>query len=308
MGGTAQMSIREGGRPLGRYEDVGMPDGTLPVRVMMRRTGRESIGCDFHWHEELEFYYVAQGGVLLLCGGRRQWVRAGEAGFVNWCQLHRGVEFLENTCHYIIQISPRLFAEETILPPGAKAPCSYLSFLIAQGNRAPLPFSDAPALTGALRELIRLWETDGPAARLEKKAAVWNLLAALANGLIAEAGEGGAPDAAADLLSLAHVRSLLLFLSSSYQEPELVALPALSRHFGLSVPYLCRIFRQHTGMTIVSYLQELRCAQAAALIQEGTSLRRAAELSGFQDYNYFSRIFKKRTGRSPLSLTKEGRP
>ena len=71
---------------------------------------------------------------------------------------------------------------------------------------------------------------------------------------------------------------------------------------------LCRIFRQHTGMTIVSYLQELRCAQAAALIQEGTSLRRAAELSGFQDYNYFSRIFKKRTGRSPLSLTKEGRP
>ena len=60
-------------------------------------------------------------------------------------------------------------------------------------------------------------------------------------------------------------------------------------------------------MTIVSYLQELRCAQSAALIQEGTSLLRAAELSGFQDYNYFSRIFNKRTGRSPLSLTKEGR-
>lgn len=301
------MHAQENTRTAGRYEDVDMSDSTLPVRVLMRRTGRESFGCDFHWHEELEFYYVTQGGVLLLCGGRRQWLHAGGAGFVNWCQLHRGVEFLEDTRHYIVQISPRLFAEETLLPPGAKAPCSYLSFLIAQGSRAPLLFSGVPALTGALAELIGLWETDGPAIRLKRKAAVWRLLAALADSLLEHAPDAGAPEGAGDLLSLAHVRSLLLYLSSSYQEPELVTLPALSRRFGLSAQYLCRIFRRHTGMTIVSYLQELRCTQAAALIGEGASLRRAAELTGFQDYNYFSRIFKKRMGHSPLSLTREGK-
>ena len=92
-----------------------------------------------------------------------------------------------------------------------------------------------------------------------------------------------------------------------YREPELVSLPALSRRFGLSVPYLCRIFKRHTGMTIVSYLQELRCTQAASLIEDGVSLRRAAELSGFQDYNYCSRVFKSRMGSSPLSLAQRGR-
>lgn len=306
MGRDLPMAETENSRSIGRYEDVCMEDNALPVQILRRRMDSGSFGCDFHWHEELEFYCVRQGGVLLLCGGERQWIRAGETGFVNWCQLHRGVKFLDSTQYEIVQISPRLFAGETIVPPGAGAPCAYLSYLIALGNRAPVLLSDAPALREALAQLIQLWETDGPAARLEKKAAALRVLAALSECLAETAGEGAAPDDA-DQLSLAHVRSLLLCLSSMYREPELVSLPALSRRFGLSVPYLCRIFKRHTGMTIVSYLQELRCTQAASLIEDGVSLRRAAELSGFQDYNYFSRVFKSRMGSSPLSLAQRGR-
>lgn len=78
------MHAQENTRTAGRYEDVDMSDSTLPVRVLMRRTGRESFGCDFHWHEELEFYYVTQGGVLLLCGGQAAVAARGGGGL---CQL-----------------------------------------------------------------------------------------------------------------------------------------------------------------------------------------------------------------------------
>lgn len=169
MGRDLPMAETENSRSIGRYEDVCMEDNALPVQILRRRMDSGSFGCDFHWHEELEFYCVRQGGVLLLCGGERQWIRAGETGFVNWCQLHRGVKFLDSTQYEIVQISPRLFAGETIVPPGAGAPCAYLSYLIALGNRAPVLLSDAPALREALAQLIQLWETDGPAARLEKK-------------------------------------------------------------------------------------------------------------------------------------------
>ncbi len=294
----------EAEREFGSYEEIGMPDHLVPVKIVPRRMDLHSVGCSFHWHEALEFYCVEQGGVLLLCGGRREWIRAGETGFVNWCRPHRGMAFLADTRYHIVQIGPELFSGETLLLPGQKEPCGYLSLLLSFGERAPVLLPTFPDLAASLRELIRLYYEPGPAVRLEEKAAVLHTLAALAKLLIASPGRGESPQGSGDRVSLEHVRSLLLFLSENYADPERVSLPALSRRFGLSTPYLCRIFRRCTGMSIVSHLQELRCTRAAAFILSGTPLREAAERAGFQDYNYFSRVFRQRMGISPLALKK----
>lgn len=292
----------------GAYEEIGMPDHRFPVRIVPRSMGVHSVGCSFHWHEALEFYLVEQGGVLLLRGGRREWIHAGETGFVNWCQPHRGMAFLPETRYQIVQIGPELFSDETLLLPQRAEPCGYLSLLLSLGGHAPVLLPPCPALTASLWDLIRHVGERTPAVRLEEKADVLRVLAALANLLLAASKDGIVPEGQRDRLSLEHVKRLLLFLSQSFANPELVSLPALSRRFGLSVPYLCRIFRHYTGMSIVSHVQELRCTRAAALILEGTPLREAAEQAGFQDYNYFSRIFRKRMGVSPLALKKPPRP
>lgn len=64
--------------------------------------------------------------------------------------------------------------------------------------------------------------------------------------------------------------------------------------------YLCRIFKETTGMTMYDYVHILRINEACCLIQN-TSLKMTeiAYKVGFTDYKSFNRIFQRITGKKP---------
>lgn len=294
-----QISKNEDKMSYYQYENISMLNEILPVNIQFRKSNHNSLGCEFHWHEELEFYYVKKGAVLLQCNGREQWIKEGQVGFVNWCQLHRGSQFLDGTEHYIIQIGTEFFSAEIISYTKKQKQCNYLSMLIAYNQQFPVALTECKDIIDLLEKMISLLYNQGTAYQLRLKAAVYNLLAVLAehvdfNCLLKDSKEYNT-----ELLPLEHVKKILFFLSENYMYPDKVALPELSHHFGLSIPYLCRIFKQYTNMTVTTYLHELRCNRAASFIQKGTSLEETAYLTGFQDYNYFSKIFKRVIGMSP---------
>ncbi len=290
-----------------RHEEVAMQDKALPVNIFFRRSSSKSAGCELHWHEELEFYYVKKGGLSLLCNGKSQWLSPGEVGFVNWCEPHRGNRFLDDTEHYIIQLSPELFSKETVnLPVGEKTdscgtPRDLLSLLASSGG-FPGVFSRCEELNRFLDELIRAVEEKSPGYELMVKSAVFGILSFLVRSLKTEQNT---PFENRDFSTLEHLKKILAFLSVHCTEPEKVSLPALSTQFGLSVPYLCRIFKKHTDLTLTAYVNELKCFRAASLIQNGSTLDEAAFLTGFHDYNYFSRLFKKVMGVPPSAYRKK---
>ncbi|MDR6550316.1 AraC family transcriptional regulator [Paenibacillus qinlingensis] len=64
--------------------------------------------------------------------------------------------------------------------------------------------------------------------------------------------------------------------------------------------YLCQVFKKHSGMTIVSYLHDLRIQRAKYLLtSDNLSIGDIAQQVGFQDPYYFSRVFKNKVGVSP---------
>ena len=64
--------------------------------------------------------------------------------------------------------------------------------------------------------------------------------------------------------------------------------------------YCDTVFRKEVGRSIVDYVLDRRIDEAKRLLIEGTiPLAQIAETVGFNDYNYFSRVFKKRSGYSP---------
>lgn len=75
---------------------------------------------------------------------------------------------------------------------------------------------------------------------------------------------------------------------------------------GLSRTKLYEVFNAETGMGIAAYIREKRLLRARHLLKEtGCSVTQAAQQTGFSDYNYFSRIYKKRFGLSPLHEIKK---
>ena len=67
--------------------------------------------------------------------------------------------------------------------------------------------------------------------------------------------------------------------------------------------YCDTVFKRDTGSSIIDYLLGQRVAEAKKLLIEGIlSLGEIARKTGFEDSNYFSRVFKKRTGYTPTQF------
>ena len=72
-------------------------------------------------------------------------------------------------------------------------------------------------------------------------------------------------------------------------------------------PIYCEsVFKANIGRSIIDYFIDMKMEFAKRWLIENTlTLREISERLGFNDYNYFSRTFKKRTGTTPFSFRKK---
>ena len=74
----------------------------------------------------------------------------------------------------------------------------------------------------------------------------------------------------------------------------------IAEKVGYSPNYCDSLFKKETGESIINYLIKERINEAKRLLIERTlTIKEIALFVGFEDYNYFSRTFKKITGVSP---------
>lgn len=81
---------------------------------------------------------------------------------------------------------------------------------------------------------------------------------------------------------------------------EKLTLSILSECFRISSTKLSASFKQSTGMTVTSYIQQARIQQAMNYLHNPSlPVSEIALSAGFHDFAYFSKVFKKHTGYSP---------
>lgn len=84
-----------------------------------------------------------------------------------------------------------------------------------------------------------------------------------------------------------------------------ITLLSVGEAVNYSVSHCEMIFKQTTSLSITAYIIKKRIEKAKQLLIERIlTLTEVAEAVGFTDYNYFSRIFKKEVGTSPLTFRK----
>ena len=81
---------------------------------------------------------------------------------------------------------------------------------------------------------------------------------------------------------------------------EDITLASLAEQYHVDASYLSRIFSRKYGESIISFLTRVRMEKAAQLMRdESRKLEAIAFLVGYDDYHYFSRVFRKKMGVSP---------
>lgn len=80
---------------------------------------------------------------------------------------------------------------------------------------------------------------------------------------------------------------------------ENLTLEELARSVSISPFYFCRLFREELGVGFTEYLTKVRLGKAVHLLAEGLSVKECCFALGYNDPNYFSRIFRKYYQVSP---------
>lgn len=80
-----------------------------------------------------------------------------------------------------------------------------------------------------------------------------------------------------------------------------ISLDTIAKRFFISKYYLCRVFKQYSGVSVHSYIMHKRVAYAKQLIESGETASRAAYKVGFGDYSAFYRAYMNVVGKSPTS-------
>lgn len=95
-----------------------------------------------------------------------------------------------------------------------------------------------------------------------------------------------------------YVKSAIAYMNRDYSKS--ISLQSVAGDIGISMGYLSTIFKTETGQGFTDYLNYLRISSAIHMLELGErDFHKIAEECGFQDYAYFFKVFKKRTGITP---------
>ena len=281
------------------YWQVPMPEWDFPVRIVERTNEPEDIGTSdwsLHWHEDLEFQYVKAGAVQLSCQEGVQWVRPQEIFFSNWCEPHHAVGFESRSRYYVIQVDLEWILGESWNTRLAQYRDAFV--LHAQSFRAFI-MNDS-VLCGFFDEIIQEYALRESGYELRVKGVFLSVICHLYRHHFHP--EQIRPNDACYDASFQYTRRILNYINHHFDSP--ITLKNLAAETGITTGYICQLFKRHTGCTVTQYINRLRCYRAISLIETGMSVTQASLAVGYNDYNYFSRVFKRFVGIRPTDSMK----
>jgi two-component system response regulator YesN len=114
-----------------------------------------------------------------------------------------------------------------------------------------------------------------------------------------------ADDNNTDVMNSQAIELVCLYIRSHIHDD--LTLDNVAQEFYYSTAYFSRLFKQKTGKTFLTFLTECRMEKAELLLRDEPDLGISgiAKKVGYGDSNYFARVFKQYSGRTPSIYRRE---
>ncbi|GIP37779.1 hypothetical protein J31TS4_10590 [Paenibacillus sp. J31TS4] len=94
------------------------------------------------------------------------------------------------------------------------------------------------------------------------------------------------------------IREVIRYIQEQYNND--VSIAAIAGHVYLTPTYLCLLFKKEKGISINDYITQFRIERAKMLLRDRSlKLYEISRFVGYQDANYFAKVFRKQTGMNP---------
>lgn len=272
----------------------------FPVLVSYERLSYFDTGeFPWHWHPEIELTLVMEGEISYQVNDSLYHLKEGEGLFCNTNVLHCGRGFHTQDCSYLsITFHPRLLYgyNSSIMQN------KYMNHILKSPSLASVHF--APEVEWQARvlekiECIRLLDAEHPASmELQIQIAlleIWRLLFEHV-----ETRESGYAENGRDI---ERIRQIMEYIQNHYAEK--IALEDLADQIHLCRSESCRLFKRYMNESMFDYLLNYRVERSLELLrQSGLDITQIAGQVGFVNPGYYSRIFKRKMGCTPMEYRK----
>lgn len=261
----------------------------------------QSSGAPWHWHKAVELFYIESGTLKYETPAARQVFTAGSGGFVNSNVLHStytdpGAH--SQNCQLLHLFDPVLIAGDQ----GSRIEAQYVLPLTAAPQAELLALMpDDPAHQPLLELLRRSFslppETPGYELHLR------SLLSEIWLGLLELAKP---PSTHSHGISRAsqQLKDMMVFIHEHCREKLTVTDIAGAAHISERTCY--SLFKSHLRTTPLKYLTDHRLRMACELLcQTEFSVTDIASCCALGSSSYFSHLFRRSTGVTPLKYRKQ---
>lgn len=259
------------------YEIIPAEEDKFPLRIR-RYSG--SANFAMHWHGHMELLYFIKGGVSLYCGGAEYAVKDGDLIIINPNELHRG-DMRQVGTDYLCVMLPPLFFDWL----GGEMRSIFITRISADS-----------CIEDLMLRLYRSFEGKKDGYRYLALGCAYELIAYLTENYAAAQLDKN--EYAARNSKLENFNNVIEYIEKNYSDPITTSKAAQLVH--LSEYYFCHLFKKHIGCSFTAYLNEIRVQKAQILLKNTKmSVTEIAAEVGFNDINYFCRVFRRFTGFSP---------
>lgn len=250
----------------------------------------------YHKHDGYEIYLFISGNVKMYIEQTCYQLTPGDMAIVNPSELHRSCCLDSSPYERIgINIKPSVF--DSLKTSSTNLASCFYSHAHGKHNMIHLDEDEMASYIGMSDDLIAASRSS---------------------------------DYGSDLLSYSYLIRLLIYVNSLYMKSsndgfenlmpkmimdtmdyindhltEKISLDDLAAELNYNGNYLSNRFKEHTGLTLRSYILSKRIDLAKSLLLAGQSVSDTCLMSGFNDYANFIRNFKRQVGMSPGRYKKE---
>ena len=271
-------------------EELARPIAAFPHTIFYDDISRyPGSYVPWHWHSDVEFVWVLQGGIRLDTNHHSYSMQAGEGAFINSNVLH----YKEPLSGPVPILLTHVF-DLQLLTGGHKSifEQKYITPIIDCKELEAMTFHPSVPNQRKILELIRRAYDAADDAAYGYEFAVRNDLSTIWCLLCKEVEPILKSKKVISNQNEDRIKKMLLFIRGNYQEK--ISLEQIAEAANISTRECLRCFSQNLSTTPFTYLLEYRIRKAAGELRESNkAITDIAYDCGFAGTSYFSKTFRK---------------
>ncbi|MBL4930716.1 AraC family transcriptional regulator [Clostridium paridis] len=267
----------------------------FPIKIRCYEHAEPGPIVESHFHDHFMLCYIANGECIVHCNSKHIAAKKDDLIVINNNDAHYIECLCTNLIYYIIKIDfAFLLGNQKDLDK-----TDYIKALIKNNVRFSNEIPKHKELLEEIQTLIIESQNKNLGYELIVKSSIFRIIVILLRNNLESISIS--KNNRKSLYSMNNLKEVLEYIDSHYSEK--ITLSELASMSNLSKHHFCRLFKRFTGKTFTDYINLLRINKAISLLKDkDLNINEVALCVGFNDSNYFSRIFKRYKNISPNKI------